>query len=101
MQATVTWSAPGLAEIALVNRGQTTEPLPVRVSVRWTGGARVRAADGLAGFLLETRSGEAQGIVRAVNVPPDAFLAPGREAKIAWLRFDHEVSMEVSVAASP
>lgn len=101
VRAEVSWAEPGLAEVVIANRGQTTEPLPASVVVRWAAGAHLLASDGLAGFLLETRRGEAQGIVRAVNVPADAFLAPGREARIAWLRFDHETSVEVAVRASP
>ncbi len=101
LRAEVSWPEPGLAEIAIVNRGQTTEPLPAAVALRWSEDARVLAADGLAGFFLETFGGRAQGIVRAARVPADASLAPGRKATIAWLRFTHEVSLEADVPGTP
>ena len=101
LRARVVWSEAGLAEIVVVNDGQTNEPLPGVVNVRWPADARVLAADGLAGFFLETRGGEAQGIVRAADVPADASLAPGRNATIAWLRFAHEVSLDVSLPTPP
>ena len=101
LAAQVEWNETGLAEIVIVNTGQTTEPLPSRVELRWPAEARVLAADGLRGFQLEIRAGEAQGIVRAANVTPDASVAPGGKARIAWLRFAHEVSLEVSLPAAP
>ncbi|HUR56775.1 MAG TPA: DUF3142 domain-containing protein [Opitutaceae bacterium] len=101
LRAEVVWAEPGLAEISIINRGQTTEPLPPEVKIAWAGGERVVASDGLAGFFLEMHRGEAQAIVRAADVPVDAFLAPGRHAKIAWLRFAHEISLEVLLPAPP
>jgi hypothetical protein len=92
---------PGLVEVVIANRGQTTEPLPTSIELRWPADARVLAADGIGGFRLEIRGGQAQGIVRAANVPVDAFVAPGGKARIAWLRFAHEVSVEVSLPAAP
>ena len=89
------WSESGLAEIMISNDGQTTEPLPATVRLTWPAGERLLASDGLAGFVLEMRAGEAQGILRAANVPADASLAPGRNATIAWLRFAHEISLDV------
>lgn len=95
------WSESGLAEIVVTNRGLTTEPMPSVVHVKWPAEARVLAADGIGGFGLEIRGAQAQGILRAAEVPADASLAPGRTAKIAWLRFAHEVSLEVSSSAPP
>jgi hypothetical protein len=92
---------PGLAEVVIANRGQTTEPLPASVELRWPAEARVLAADGLGGFRLEIFGGHAQGIARAANVPVDAFVAPGAKVRIAWLRFAHEISVEVSLPAAP
>lgn len=92
---------PGLVEIVVTNRGQTTEPLPPSVTLKWKNDARVLAADGIGGFRLEIFGGQAQGIARAANVPVDAIVAPGGKARIAWLRFAHEVSVEVSLPAAP
>lgn len=99
--AKIEWVQPGLAEVVIVNDGQTTEPPPLEVAVRWPAEARVLAADALRGFRLEIRGGEAQGIVRAADVTADASVAPGGKARIAWLRFAHDVSLEVSLPAAP
>lgn len=91
----------GLAEIVIENRGQTTEPLPRDVALKWADDMRLLAADGIGGFRLEIRGGEAQGNVRAANLTADATLAPGGKVRIAWLRFPDEVSLEVSLPAAP
>jgi hypothetical protein len=99
--ADVAWPERGLAEIMIVNRGETTELLPARIDVRWPADARILASDGLGGFFLETRGGEAQGIIRAADVAAEASIAPGRKRTIAWLRFAHEIPLEVSLPAAP
>lgn len=97
----VEWSEPGLAEIVVVNRGETSEPLPASVALRWPAEEKLLASDGLGGFSLEIRAGEAQGISRAKNVTTGTVVAPGGQEKIAWLRFAHEVPVEVSLPAAP
>lgn len=99
--ATVEHPERGLAEIVIENRGQTTEPLPRDVALKWATDMRLLAADGIGGFRLEIRGGEAQGNVRAANATADATLAPGGKVRIAWLRFPDEVSFEVSLPAAP
>ncbi|MES2691822.1 MAG: DUF3142 domain-containing protein [Verrucomicrobiota bacterium] len=101
IEAAVEWPERGLAEIVIENRGQTTEPLPAVLALKWSGDMRVLAADGIGGFRLEIRGGEAQGNVRAANVTTDAVLAPGGKVRIAWLRFPDEISLEVSLPAAP
>jgi hypothetical protein len=91
---------PGLAEIVLVNAGQTTEPLPARVDVSAEGG-RLLAVDNLGGFQLVMANGRVQGIVRAVGASEEASLAPGGRMMIAWLRHDHEIPIVVSLPSSP
>lgn len=96
----IAWPEPGLAEIALVNTGGTTERPPDRVVLRWPEAARLLAGDGLGGFRLDARHAQGQATIAASALPPDAFLAPGRRLHIAWLRFPHEVPLDASVAAS-
>ncbi len=98
--AVVEWAEPGLAEIVAINAGTTSELPPARVTLRWPAAEKVLAADGLGGFRLETRGGEAQMEVVAATVPPDAFLTPGQKRKIAWLRFSHELSLEAKLPAA-
>ena len=97
----VEWPEPGLAEVVAVNAGTTSELPPARVAVRWPAPEKLLAADGLGGFQLEIRDGEAQMEAVAATVPPDAFLAPGQKRKIAWLRFPHELSLEAKLPAAP
>jgi hypothetical protein len=98
----VEWPEPGLAEIVAVNTGTTSELPPARVTLRWPTAEKLLTSDGLGGFRLEARSGEAQMNAIAATLPPDAFLAPGQRRKIAWLRFAHELPLEAVVsAASP
>lgn len=101
LSATVERPERGLAEIVIENRGHTTEPLPRNVALKWASDMRLLAADGIGGFRLEIRGGEAQGNVRAANVTADATLAPGGKVRIAWLRFPDEVPLEVSLPAAP
>ncbi len=96
----VEWPEPGLAEIVAVNAGTTSELPPGRVALRWPAPEKLLAADGLGGFQLETRGGEAQMEAVAATVPPDAFLAPGQKRKIAWLRFPHELSLDATAPAA-
>jgi hypothetical protein len=91
----VTWPEPGLAEIVVVNSGQTTEPVPGAFDLRWAAEERLLASDGLGGFRLEMRSATTQASLRAAEVPVAGLLAPGRRLKIAWLRFPHEISLDV------
>ncbi len=97
----VEWSSAGLAEVVIVNRGTTTEPLPRAVTVAWPAAERILLGDGLGGFHLENATASSQAILRAADVPADASIAPGRKMKIAWLRFAHELSLTVSSSAPP
>ncbi len=87
---------PGLAEIFLVNAGQTTEPLPARIDLS-AGDARPLAVDNLGGFQLVMAQGRVQGIERAAGASEEASLAPGARMLIAWLRHAHEVPVTVSL----
>lgn len=92
------WPEPGLAEIVVVNAGTTSEPPPARVALRWPAGEKLLTSDGLGGFRLEARNGEAQMNAVAATVPPDALLAPGQRRKLAWLRFANEIPLDAAVA---
>lgn len=98
MTVAVEWPEPGLAEIVAVNTGTTSELPPARVTLRWPAAEKLLTSDGLGGFRLEASPGQAQMNAVAATLPPDAFLAPGQKRKIAWLRFAHEISLEVVVA---
>jgi len=99
MTVAVAWPEPGLAEIYAVNAGTTTEPPPAHVTLRWPVGTPLLASDGLGGFQLEERAGEAQMELAATAVPPDALLAPGARRQLAWLRFPHALSLKASLPA--
>jgi hypothetical protein len=97
----VEWSERGLAEIFVVNEGETTEPMPSKLTLRWPPGERLLASDGVGGFRLEMRRGQEQAAILAAHVPPDALLSPGQRGQVAWFRFSHELSLETNLPAPP
>ena len=101
LSVAVAWAEPGLAEVSLVNDGQTTELLPDFVKLNGAQSGKMQAGDGLGGFRLDMRGGEVQGISRANGTMTDALLAPGRRMKIAWLRFPHDLPLEALVVSPP
>ncbi len=84
---------PGLVELDLVNRGQADHTEAVALSMKWNG-ARLVAGDGLAGFeQVETGS----NAVQFRNQPTAWRLRPGETRTVGWLRFDHEVEVQVEI----
>jgi hypothetical protein len=92
----VTWPEEGLVEITVANTGETTEPLPVRIDIKWPKPLQPIGSDGLGGFRLDVRGAEGQAVLVNVGAPPDALLAPGRRVKVAWFRFPHELPLDAS-----
>ena len=101
LELAVAWTQPGLAEIAVINTGQTTEPLPALVAVRWSEGARPLATDGLGGFRVESHPASDHANFTAANLAPDTLVAPGHRARIGWLRFPHEISLTATLPSPP
>lgn len=75
--------APGLVEVDLVNRGDTREPAPRRIVLRW-GEGRLLAADGLGGYRFDAAAGELLLAPGAAPFPQ----AAGERRTVAWLRLD-------------
>ena len=90
------WPEPRLAEVAVVNRGETSPLLPARVALSWTGAGRLIAADGLGGYELRPADGGLAAELVAGAEAAETPLAPGRTRRIAWLRFSDEISLEAS-----
>lgn len=89
---------PGLAEVALVNRGEVALPWPSPLHIRWDSGSLI-AADGIAGYrLLRTGPREAR-----LERPPDSApaLRPGERRIVAWLRFQGSTEVRVEIPSSP
>ena len=85
---------PGLAEIIVINRGQTAEPLPETLRITWTRGFRPIAYDALGGYSFyydNGTSGAAGTFVVSRKLTADE-LAPGRSRVIGWVRFDFSES---------
>lgn len=98
----VTWSANGLAEVVLVNRGTDTVRWPEQVPLAWTAASGSRdqrpiASDGLAGCALEFPA-DGRALVRVNNFSTENLLRPGQRVKVAWLRFSHELPLTARVA---
>lgn len=89
---------PGLAEILLVNRGETALPWPSPLHIRW-GSDTLIAADAIAGYrLLRTGPREAR-----LERLPDAVraLRPGERRIVAWLRFQGTAEVHVEIPSLP
>jgi hypothetical protein len=88
LSAEIHRTQPGLAEIVIINRGQTAEPLPQTLRVTWTPKGRATACDTLAGYYCYyERHGDNVLVVYRHSLAP-AELAPGRSRAVGWLRFD-------------
>jgi hypothetical protein len=87
LEAIVWRRQPGLAEIAIVNCGQTTLELPRLVRIEWTPGPRVTACDELAGYEARFDGGHKLDL-HATRAPPTSALAPGQSRIIGWIRFN-------------
>ena len=78
-------------DIALVNAGETEEPLPAEVVV--TGGETEADADGVGGYRAETRGREV--VFRRMPGLESARLAPGVRHPLGWLRTASETDIHV------
>ena len=100
LTAEVIWSAEGLAEVRLVNRGEQDESLPSEVTARWTDESRVVAADGLGGYApLAERARDGVIVLAAKHALAEERIAPGRVRKIGWIRFSHEIPLTLQLIA--
>lgn len=88
--------AAGLVEIVVVNRGDTSEPLPAVVRITWPGGARLLASDGLGGHEIARRGVEPGLVIKDASASREDLLGPGKRRRIAWLRFADETTLEIS-----
>jgi hypothetical protein len=80
----VTASAPPLCDFILANRGNLDAPLPLAVTVTWSGGP-LAAGDAVGGYTLAVN-----GRTATFTRPPaatEAPLPPGEKRVIGWLRF--------------
>ncbi len=90
------WPEPGLVEIVVCNTGRASLRLPPALRLVWPAGARPSAGDALAGYSLAfSPSGGAQ--LSVSSSATETLLPPGRTVKVAWLRFSHEVSLQIAV----
>jgi hypothetical protein len=86
-----------LAEVDLVNGGETAEEPPPRLEVRWRG-SRLLAADGLGGYrAVDGPTGRRAGrlvLTRGTTADP---VPPGGRRATAWLRFAGAAEVEVAL----
>ncbi len=80
---------PGLAEIVIVNRGQTVESLPEELRVTWAAGFQPVSWDGIGGYRFHSAFSDSRDhILRISRAPGHAEIAPGRRRAAGWVRFD-------------
>ncbi len=96
LTAETRWPEPGLAEIVVCNTGQTSFRLPPALHLAWPTNARPSAGDALAAYALAF-SPAAGARLTVSNAATETLLPPGRTVKVAWLRFSHEVPLQVAV----
>jgi hypothetical protein len=98
----VKWTAPGLAEICLVNAGEQDETLPAKILAHWAGNESPPLMDGLGGYAAALDSLRHGAVVLTSRVASiGAVIAPGRTRKIGWLHFNHETLLTSEIIASP
>ncbi|MGC4071328.1 MAG: DUF3142 domain-containing protein [Nibricoccus sp.] len=101
--ANVVWSAgeTGLAEVFLENTGEKTVPLPARVRASWPDGVRVSALDALSGYALKSSVAEGETVFARDSASRTAALPPGRRVRLGWMRFPHEIPLQIKIIAEP
>jgi hypothetical protein len=96
------WTAPGLAEISLVNAGERDEALPEKIITRWAEGESPQTTDSVGGYLTVFDSFHRETITLIPRAPMTGkVIAPGRARKIGWLHFNHETTLISEIVASP
>ena len=96
------WTAPGLAEISLVNAGERDEALPDKILARWADGEPPQTMDGLGGYstAFDSFHGETMTLTPRSSLA-GKVIAPGRVRKIGWLHFNHETTLFSEIVVSP
>jgi len=96
------WTAPGRAEISVVNTGERTETLPEKIVTRWAGNQPPQAMDGLGGYLASFDPAHWESItLTSRSATTGKTIAPGRARKVGWLHFNHENTLFSEIVASP
>jgi len=88
LTAEVHCAKPGLAEIVVINQGQTVEQLPERLHVTWTRGFGPVSHDALAGYYFYGDNAEGDNTLIATCEFIPGEIAPGQTRVIGWIRFD-------------
>ena len=99
MNVVFDWREPALAEVSVVNEGETTEVINRAIEVAWPERERLVAADALAGFQCETIGGRSRAVLEPPANVSDRLLAPGDRRNVAWFRFPH--ALDISVRFAP
>jgi hypothetical protein len=83
------------SEIVLINDGEQDEPLPPAIGASWEG-ARLVAADALAGYELVRADGDTSR-VSFLRQPGNSFwlLPPGARRTIGWIRCENAVQIRI------
>jgi len=88
------------SEIVAINDGERDESLPALIEATWSG-ARLIAADALAGYTLDD-AGSAAGtrvLFHRTEEAARSRLPPGARRPIGWIRCEHPASISVSTPA--
>ncbi len=92
----------GLTELAVTNTGTADAPLPVSLTLDWTGEASI-ASDFLHGYRAIERDSTSIRLTRDESAARDATLVlpPGGRILIGWIRFPKDTEVRGHVTPSP
>ncbi len=97
LEVQVVYPEPELAEVELVNAGETDLTPKLSIRLEWQTGALI-AADALRGFSM-TEIERLSRRLRSNGEREWVRMAPGERWKIAWLRFDRKTEVKAHVSA--
>jgi len=97
LKVEVEYPEPELAEIVLVNDGETDQSARVSIKIGCEQ-ENVVAADGLRGYIV-TRTDSANICLQHHGEKIFSTIRAGERWKIGWIRFTHEMEVKTHVSA--
>ncbi len=101
LRAGIVWSEDdvGLAEVYVENAGDMNVALPKCLVTKWPGEARASAMDALAGYSLTSLAAAGGATFAMDEAARMAVLSPGRRRRVGWIRFSHEILLQIEIIA--
>jgi hypothetical protein len=97
LRVEVEYPEPELAEIVLVNDGETDQSARISIKIE-CGQEKVVASDGLRGYII-TRTNSSGICLQYQGEKIFSTIRAGERWKIGWIRFKHEMEVKTHVSA--